>query len=34
MQLKKSFKKGCEIFSSHMEEEAKDKVASIEDHSV
>jgi hypothetical protein len=34
MQLKKSFKKGCHIFAAHMEEEARDKVASIEDHPV
>jgi hypothetical protein len=32
--LKNSFKKGCQIFAAHMEEEAKDKVESIEDHSV
>jgi hypothetical protein len=32
MQLKKSFRKGCQIFASHMEEEAEYKVASIEDH--
>jgi hypothetical protein len=34
MQLKKSFRKGCQIFASHMEEATKDKVASIEDHPV
>jgi hypothetical protein len=34
MQLKKSFRKGCQIFTSHMEEAAKDKVESIEDHLV
>jgi hypothetical protein len=34
MQLKKSFRKGCQIFVAHMEEETKDKVASIEDHLV
>jgi hypothetical protein len=32
MQLKKSFRKGCQVFVAHMEEVAKDKVASIEDH--
>jgi hypothetical protein len=34
MHLKKSFKKGCHIFSSHMEEVAKYKVARIEEHLV
>jgi hypothetical protein len=34
MSLKKSFRKGCHIFSSHMEEESKDKASSIEDHLV
>jgi hypothetical protein len=34
MQLKTSFNKGCQIFASHMEEETKDKVASIEEHPV
>jgi hypothetical protein len=32
MQLKKSLRKGCHIFAAHMEEEVKDKVASIENH--
>jgi hypothetical protein len=32
--LKKSFRKGCQMFATHMEEAAKDKVVSIEDHSV
>jgi hypothetical protein len=32
MQLKKSFKKGCQVFETHMEEAGKDKEASIEDH--
>jgi hypothetical protein len=32
--LKISFKKGCQIYASHMEEETKDKVPSIEDHLV
>jgi hypothetical protein len=35
MHLKKiSFKKGCQIFSSHMKETTRDKVESIEDHPV
>jgi hypothetical protein len=34
MQLKKSFRKGCQMFAAHMEEATKDRVASIEDHSV
>jgi hypothetical protein len=34
MQLKKSFKNGCHIFVAHMEEVSKDKVTSIEDHSI
>jgi hypothetical protein len=34
MQLKKSFRKGCQMFLVHMEEATKDKVASIEDHLV
>jgi hypothetical protein len=33
-QLKKRFRKGCQIFAVHMEEETKDKVASTEDHLV
>jgi hypothetical protein len=32
MQLKKSFKKGCHICVAHMEEVAKNKLESIEDH--
>jgi hypothetical protein len=32
MQLKKSFRKGCQIFTPHMKEEARDKVVSIDDH--
>jgi hypothetical protein len=32
MQLKKSFRKGCQFFVSHIEEVAKDKVENIEDH--
>jgi hypothetical protein len=34
MQLKKSFRKGCQIYAAHMEEETKDKMPSIEDHPV
>jgi hypothetical protein len=34
MQLKKSFRKGCQIFVAHMEEAASDKVESLEDHLV
>jgi hypothetical protein len=34
MQLKKSFRKGCHIFASHMEEATKDKMPSFEDHLV
>jgi hypothetical protein len=34
MQLKKSFRKGCHIFASHMEEQPRDKMPSIEDHQV
>jgi hypothetical protein len=30
--LKKSFRKGCQFFASHMEEAARDKVESIGDH--
>jgi hypothetical protein len=32
MQLTKSFRKGCQIFVAHLEEETKDKVEIIEDH--
>jgi hypothetical protein len=34
MRLKKSFRKGCQIFAAHMEEASKDKVESIEEHLV
>jgi hypothetical protein len=34
MQLKRSFGKGCQIFSSHMDKATKDKVENIEDHPV
>jgi hypothetical protein len=31
MQLKKCYRKGCQIFAAHMEEAPKDKVQNIED---
>jgi hypothetical protein len=34
MHLNKCYRKGCQIFSTHMEEEPKDKVPNMEDHSV
>jgi hypothetical protein len=34
MLLKNIFRKGCQIFAAHMEEEDKDKVTSIEDHPI
>jgi hypothetical protein len=34
IQLKKRFKKGCQMFTTHMEEATKDKVESIEYHPV
>jgi hypothetical protein len=34
MQLKKCYRKGCQIFVVHMEETPKDKVPNMEDHSV
>jgi hypothetical protein len=34
MQLKKCYRKGCQLFVAHMEEEPKDKVPNLEDHSV
>jgi hypothetical protein len=34
MQLKKSYRKGCQIFSAHMEERSRYKVSNIEDHVV
>jgi hypothetical protein len=34
MQLKKSFRKGCHIVASNMEEETRDKVTRIEDHPI
>jgi hypothetical protein len=34
MQLKKCYRKGCQIFAAHMEEASKDKVPNIEYHTV
>jgi hypothetical protein len=34
MQMKKSFKKRCQIFAAHVEEAARAKVTNIEDHPV
>jgi hypothetical protein len=34
MQLKNSFRKGCQIFVAHIEEATKEKVESIEDHTI
>jgi hypothetical protein len=34
LQLKKSYRKGCQIFAAHMEETPKDKVPNIEDYAV
>jgi hypothetical protein len=34
MLLKKSFRKRCQIFASHMEKKTKDNLASTEDHPV
>jgi hypothetical protein len=34
MQLKKSYRKGWQLFATHMEEAPKDKVPNLEDHSV
>jgi hypothetical protein len=34
MQLKKCYRKGCQLFVAHMEESPKDKVLNMEDHSV
>jgi hypothetical protein len=34
MQLKKCYRKGCQIFAAHMEEASKDKVPNLEDHAV
>jgi hypothetical protein len=32
MQLKKCYRKGCQLFATHVEEESKDEVSNIEDH--
>jgi hypothetical protein len=34
LQLKKSYRKGCQVFTVHMEEARKDKVPSVEDHTI
>jgi hypothetical protein len=34
MQLKKSYRKGCQIFASHMEETPKHKVSNIKYYAV
>jgi hypothetical protein len=34
MQLKKCYRKGCQIFAAHMEEASKDKVPNLEEHAV
>jgi hypothetical protein len=34
MQLKKCYRKGCQVFASHMEETPKDRVPHIEDEEV
>jgi hypothetical protein len=34
MQLKKCYRKGCQIFAAHMEEASKDKVSNLKDHAV
>jgi hypothetical protein len=34
LQLKKCYRKGCQIFAAHMEETHKDKVSNLEDHAV
>jgi hypothetical protein len=34
IQLKKCYRKGCQLFVSHKEEAPKDKVSNIEDHAV
>jgi hypothetical protein len=34
MQLKKYYRKGCQIFAAHMEEALKDKVPNLEDHAI
>jgi hypothetical protein len=34
MQLKKCYRKGCQIFAAHMDEAPKDKVPKLEDHAI
>ena len=34
MQLKKCYRKGCQLFAAHLEEAPEDKVSKIEDHVV
>jgi hypothetical protein len=34
LQLKKRYRKGCQVFAPHMEEESKDKVPNVEDYVV
>jgi hypothetical protein len=34
LQLKKNFRKGCQVFAAHIEEAPKDKVPSIKDYAV
>jgi hypothetical protein len=34
LQLKKSYRKGCQVFAVHMEEAPKDKVSNVEDCAV
>ena len=34
MQLKKCYRKGCQLFAAHVEEESKDEVSNIEDHAI
>jgi hypothetical protein len=34
MYLKKCYRKGCQLFATHVGEMPKDKVSSIEDHEV
>jgi hypothetical protein len=34
LQLKKCYRKGCQIFATHMEEIPKDKVPNLEDHAI
>ena len=34
MQLKKCYRKGCQLFTAHVEEASKDEVSNIGDHAV